>query len=82
MSACECTGGVCDCEEGESESVTVQCRLDPLARWIPSEKSFKVDGGSYDISISKYEGDEMSHTQTVQIEQVDWSVKTQIAQAQ
>lgn len=69
-------------EQGESESVTVQCRLDPLAGWISSEKSFKVDGGSYDISISKYEGDEKSQTQTVKIEQVDWSVKTQIAQAQ
>lgn len=62
--------------QDESETITVRCRLDPLARWVSSQGGFEVDAGSYAILVSRYEGDDQSHSRTVQLDRVTWSAKT------
>jgi beta-glucosidase len=67
-------------EQGESETLKVKCRLDPIARWDKKDKRFVVTQGSYRISVAKHERDEQSYTQEVWISQIAWSARTELKQ--
>jgi beta-glucosidase len=66
--------------QGDRQTLQVQCRLDPLARWNSAAGGFDVDQGKYAISVSHFEGDPQSITQTVEVCHVHWSAKTELRQ--
>jgi beta-glucosidase len=59
-----------------SETVSVQCRLDPIAHWNSRDKHFEVDAGSYRVFASRFEGDADSLTTSISTEGVRWGVKS------
>ena len=65
-----------DLLKAESESVRVQCRIDPVAHWETQNQRFRVTEGLYDISICCFEGDQGGATKSLYIAEVEWSVKT------
>lgn len=59
---------------GDSTTVLIHCRLDPVARWNNSNKCFSVPTGKYNILASRYEGDPESVVKAVSLGQVGWGV--------
>ncbi|GHJ83616.1 hypothetical protein NliqN6_0018 [Naganishia liquefaciens] len=61
---------------GQFTSVSVRCRLDPLARWESKSDQFCVTRGWYKIAASRYEGDADAIVKVIPVQQVRWTVKT------
>jgi len=60
---------------GTSAEIEVQCRLDPVFHWNGSSNHFDVDGGTYNIWVSQFEGDE-TKAETVEVSPISWSVRS------
>jgi beta-glucosidase len=67
-------------EEGQTETLKIACRLDPLAHWNVESKIFEIEQGDLNIFLSKYEGDEQSQVRRIPVEKIAWSVRTGIPQ--
>lgn len=59
---------------GESRTVQVRCRLDPVARWQTDDRTFEVAEGDYRLYVSRWEGDEESLVGKIPVDRVVWGV--------
>ena len=60
----------------ESVTISVRCRLDPLAKWDTTNAQFCISSGEYRLSASQYEGDPEAVVKVISIKQVKWMGKT------
>jgi beta-glucosidase len=66
-----------DLQPGETSSVLVQCRLDPLAHWRNPHEVFEVTEGEYVVTACGYEGDLNGLSVTVDLGMIQWGVRSE-----